>query len=177
MNLLRLSKQTCVYTICKPDVIICTRNSRYRDTTSICKWWYSSSPSTGSPVVKWNLTWSAWAALCLVLNASTRADCLIQHSRMPRMHLTVLWPSSWDLPLSSSMRLKSRITHCMFCTYIYLLKMFLKGLHFTHLDSISCTISHIVVIWLLDKYYTQKDFITNTLEVREELVNSLWWYW
>lgn len=39
------------------------------------------------------------------MNNSTRCACFIQHSSMPRIHLTADWPNSCDLPRSSSIRL------------------------------------------------------------------------
>ncbi len=72
------------------------------------RWLYSSTDANSSPVSRLNLEWSAFLGTCFVLNTSRRLDCRIQEANIPLIPKTVDWPSSYVLPLSSSMRLEKR---------------------------------------------------------------------
>lgn len=87
-----------------------------------CRWPYSSLETTSSPVRRWNLPWRAYLVCCPFLKHSTFLHCRIQQVRIPRMHLTHDWPSSYAFPRSSSIRLLG------YNGYLYL--FFLRYSHF-----------------------------------------------
>ncbi len=69
----------------------------------------SVSLSSVWPVCRWNRVGSAFCAVWFFLKASILSATRSQQRKMPRMHLTDDWPSSYDLPRSSSIRLSQKI--------------------------------------------------------------------
>lgn len=92
---------------------IAKRNNGSKNNFITCRWLYSSSVYTSAPVTRWNLQWRACLEDWFFLNFSTLGACLTQHSSMPLMHFTADWPSSYDLPLSSSIRLSMENNFCI----------------------------------------------------------------